>query len=178
MPVRIEQSSRIPGVYLVYLSPSEDARGLFFETYRRSWIPGGREMVQANRSESRAGVLRGLHYHRKQADYWCVFSGRIRAGLYDFRAGSPGFGSSETIDIAAEQRLGLYIPPGVAHGFLALTDVVLTYLVDEYYDASDEQGLHWNDPALKVNWGTAEPLLSERDRKNPLASEVTPELRP
>ena len=62
---------------------------------------------------------------------------------------------------------GVFIPPGVAHGFAALTDMTITYLVDGYYNAADELGLQWDDPAVDADWGVVDPVLSERDRKNP-----------
>jgi dTDP-4-dehydrorhamnose 3,5-epimerase len=77
-----------------------------------------------------------------------------------------------------ENPVGLYIPKGIAHGFLALEDSFMTYLVDEYYDNSDELGIRWNDPALGVDWGVADPILSKRDQANPLIASIPPDLRP
>ena len=73
-----------------------------------------------------------------------------------------------------EQPFGLYIPKGVAHGFLALEDSFMTYLVDEYYDNSDELGVRWDDPALGVDWGVSDPIVSERDRQNRRLVEIPP----
>ena len=102
-------------------------------------------------------MLRGLHYHRKQADLWAVPSGHVRAALYDFRASSPTYGVSQVIEMGQSHPVGLYIPKGVAHGFYALADSFMTYLVDEYYDNTDELGILWNDPALGLDWGAVEP---------------------
>jgi dTDP-4-dehydrorhamnose 3,5-epimerase len=165
-------SDRIAGVHLVAFQAFADPRGYFFETYRRSWIPGVRDMVQVNCSFSKAGVLRGLHYHLKQADFWTVSSGHVRAVLYDLRATSPTRGASLTIELGSDHPVGLYIPKGVAHGFLALEDSFMTYLVDEYYDNSDELGVRWDDPALGVDWGALDPVVSERDRQNPRLAEI------
>jgi dTDP-4-dehydrorhamnose 3,5-epimerase len=159
-------------VYLVPFQAFGDARGTFFETFRRSWIPGARQMVQGNCSFSKAGVLRGLHYHLKQADFWVVPSGRVRVGLYDLRLSSPTRGASERLEVSGERPLGLYIPKGVAHGFYAVEDSFMTYLVDEYYDNSDELGLRWDDPAVGIDWQAREPLLSERDQGNPGLAEI------
>jgi len=79
----------IDGVFLFQLKVHPDERGHMAEMFRRSWLPAGREMVQANLSMSRPNVLRGLHVHRKQADYWTILSGTAFIGLYDLRRGSP-----------------------------------------------------------------------------------------
>jgi dTDP-4-dehydrorhamnose 3,5-epimerase len=172
-------SSAIRGVYSVPLKVFGDNRGFFFETFRRTWIPEAREMVQGNCSFSSAGVLRGLHYHLKQADLWNVPVGQVRAVLYDFRTGSPTRGAVEIVDMGQDSRTALYIPKGVAHGFLALRDSYMTYLVDEFYDNSDELGILWNDPALNVDWGAqTPPSLSDRDRQNPRIADIPPERRP
>lgn len=155
-----------------------DARGRFVETYRRSWLPLGREMVQANRSEKQAGAVVGLHYHLHQADYWYVLRGSARIVLHDLREGSPTDGASATLDLTGEADRGLFIPPGVAHGFAAHSDVLLWYLVDSYYNPADELGLAWDDPDVAADWGVADPVLSARDRQNPRRKDIPPALRP
>jgi dTDP-4-dehydrorhamnose 3,5-epimerase len=169
---------KIQGVRIISFRSFGDDRGYFFESYRRSWIPEAREMVQGNCSFSHKGVLRGLHFHRKQADFWAVPSGLVRAGLYDLRTGSPTQGVAETLELGAKEPYGLYIPRGVAHGFYALEDSFMTYLVDEYYDNSDELGILWSDPALGLAWGAQDPILSNRDRENPPLSAIPIEQRP
>jgi dTDP-4-dehydrorhamnose 3,5-epimerase len=160
-------------VHLVPLVSHEDERGSVTEVYRRGWIPEMREALQANLSISKANVLRGLHLHRKQADYWCVLFGTAIIGLYDARAGSPTEGRAATVRIAAgEERRTLYIPKGVAHGFYAETDLILQYLVDEYYTGEDEFGIAWDDPGLGIAWPGADPTLSQRDMSNPSLAEV------
>ena len=160
-------------MYLVRLNDRPDERGRFLEVFRRSWIPGSREMVQTNRSDSRAGVLRGMHYHLFQADYWHVASGRIFTALFDLRASSPTRGSAEAIEMGDGNDIGVYIPPGVAHGFYALTDVTLIYLVDQYFDGSDEFGVRYEDPALGIEWPAEVQYVSERDRTNPLLADIS-----
>lgn len=174
----VQALKTIDGVYTVSLQSFSDERGRFIETFRRDWIPGAREMVQGNRSDSRAGVLRGMHYHLFQADYWYAPSGRAIAALYDFRESSPTSGAAELIEFGDANEVGIYIPPGVAHGFYALTDVTMTYLVDQYFDGSDELGIRWDDPAVGIDWPAGDRILSERDRSNPLLSEIDPENRP
>jgi dTDP-4-dehydrorhamnose 3,5-epimerase len=168
----------IDGIRIVPFRSFGDDRGYFFESYRRSWIPEAREMIQGNCSFSKQGVLRGLHYHRKQADFWAVPSGLVRAALYDFRASSPTFGKAQTLELGERNPVGLYIPKGIAHGFYALEDSFMTYLVDEYYDNSDELGILWSDPALGLDWGARNPILSQRDQDNPPLASIAADLRP
>jgi dTDP-4-dehydrorhamnose 3,5-epimerase len=163
----------IEGVRLIHLAPHADDRGSLTEVFRQEWLAGAPPMVQANLSRSRAGVLRGLHFHRRQADYWCVLAGRAFVGLLDLRAGSPTERRAAGIAIDAEaERVGLYLPPGVAHGFYAETEVLLQYLVDAYYSGEDELGLAWDDPSVGIEWPATEPVLSDRDRANPPLAEV------
>jgi dTDP-4-dehydrorhamnose 3,5-epimerase len=167
------QPGEIDGVGLVPLTAHADDRGALTEIFRRAWAPAAGEMVQANLSSSREGVLRGLHFHRSQSDYWCVISGRAFVGLYDLRGGSPTLGRRAEIRIDAEQEwVGLFIPPGVAHGFLAETDLALLYVVDREFDGTDEFGVAWNDPDIAIAWPSSEPVLSERDRSNPSLAEA------
>ncbi len=163
----------IDGVLLFPLTSHPDGRGSFTEDYRRSWIPGGREMVQGNISRSKARVLRGLHFHRAQADWWNFYTGAAIVGLYDLRTGSPTEGVGTAVPLDADQGLhGLYIPKGVAHGFYAQRDVLLHYMVDNYYTGADEFGIAWDDPGLGIDWTAADPILSDRDRTNPSLEEV------
>jgi len=171
-------SKQIHGVHVVPLRSFADDRGYFFESFRRTWIPGIRDMIQGNVSFSKTGVLRGMHYHYKQADFWLVPSGRVLAALYDMRKSSPTRGQTQVLEMGERNPVGVYIPKGVAHGFRALADSFMTYLVDEYYDNSDELGILWNDPALGLDWGAQDPILSKRDQQNlPLAA-IPAELRP
>jgi dTDP-4-dehydrorhamnose 3,5-epimerase len=163
----------IQGVRLFELTAFPDERGWFAEDYRRSWLPGSREMVQGNISFSRAGVLRGLHFHREQADWWTFLTGVAFIGLYDLRVGSPTAGAGVGVRIDTDEGLrGLFIPGGIAHGFYAERDLLLHYLVDRYYTSDDEFGLAWDDPDLGIAWPNPEPVTSERDRSNPRLSEI------
>lgn len=179
MPPSVEPLAQIAGVYRVRFQKYGDSRGYFFESFRRGWIPESREMIQGNTSFSRAGVLRGMHYHLKQADFWSVPIGRVRAAVHDVRQSSPTRGASLVLELSGAEPAGLYIPKGVAHGFYALEDSFMTYLVDEYYDGADELGVAWNDPAMGIDWGVqGTPILSERDAKNPLLAALPPGQRP
>jgi dTDP-4-dehydrorhamnose 3,5-epimerase len=169
----------IEGVKLAPLTAHADDRGAVTEIMRRTWIEGAREMVQSNLSVSRANVLRGVHFHRKQADYWCFLSGTGFVGLSDLRPGSPTEGKAAGIRIPADEGLrGLYIPRGVAHGFYAETALQLLYFVDEPYTGEDEFGVAWDDPDLGIDWPVRDPMLSERDRSNPSLAEARPDAPP
>ncbi len=179
----INPSDTIDGVFVVRPKVFGDDRGYFVETYRREWIPGGREMIQANRGNRIAGCLVGLHYHLHQADYWYVPFGHARVVLHDLRQGSPTDGATQMLDLGdvdgANEHLGVYIPPGVAHGFSSITDMAITYLVDGYYNPADERGVAWDDPQIAADWGIeGDPILSERDRANPRRSEIEPMWQP
>ena len=174
----VNESKTIAGVSIVGLQSHPDPRGRFVETFRRRWIPGAREMVQGNRSDSQPGVLRGIHYHLFQADYWYVPTGRSFTALVDLRASSPTFKAVETLEMGEQNEVGVYIPPGVGHGFFALTSVVMTYLVDQEFDGSDELGVRFDDPAIGIPWPEGERIVSDRDRENPLLAEIAEENLP
>ncbi len=175
---KLVPSTTIDDVLVVEPDVHGDERGRFVETYRRQWLPLGREMVQANRSEKQAGAIVGLHYHLHQADYWYLLRGRARVVLHDLRDGSPTDGATEVLELSGDEDRGLFIPPGVAHGFAALTDLLLWYLVDSYYNPNDELGLAWDDPDVAADWGVAGPVLSDRDQANPRRRDLPPGLRP
>jgi len=179
-------SDVIEGAVVVEPDIHGDARGIFIETYRRQWFPGGREMIQANRGDRRAGAVVGLHYHLHQADFWYVPFGQCRVVLHDLRLGSATDGKTLTIDLGSppgtlgvdHDHRGLYIPPGVAHGFAALTDMTITYLVDGYYNPADELGVAWDDPEVGADWGVPDPVLSDRDQANPRRADLPADRRP
>jgi dTDP-4-dehydrorhamnose 3,5-epimerase len=103
--------------------------------------------------------------------------------LHDLREGGPSDGATLELDLGevdggANNHLGVYIPPGVAHGFAALSDMTITYLVDGYYNPADELGVAWDDPRIAADWGVADPLVSERDRTNPRRVDLDPQWRP
>jgi dTDP-4-dehydrorhamnose 3,5-epimerase len=179
----VTESSLIAGVYHVLPSIHRDKRGIFVETFRREWIPGGREMIQANRADRAAGCIVGLHFHLHQADYWYVPVGRVRVVLHDLRVGSRTDGATECFDLGTAENGehphgGVFIPPGVAHGFASLTDMTITYLVDGYYNAADELGVAWDDPQVAADWGLSSPELSDRDAANPKRAEIPERSRP
>ncbi len=183
MRTEVSESEVISGVFVVDPATFGDERGVFVETYRREWIPNGREMIQGNRADRQAGCIVGLHYHLHQADYWYVPNGSARVVLHDLRDGSPTDGATLELDLGARSdgsfsHRGVLIPPGVAHGFASLSDMTITYLVDSYYNTADELGVAWDDPDIGADWGLADPILSDRDRKNPRRADIEPQWKP
>jgi dTDP-4-dehydrorhamnose 3,5-epimerase len=188
-------ASSLPGVRFGAVTRHADERGAFRELWRASAFgtPGPDEagsrpgaqprFVQANLSSSAPGVLRGLHYHRRQLDYWVVASGRAFVALVDVRPLLSGSGTRavvETRELAADEWV--VIPSGVAHGFLAVESLEVFYLVTNEYDGTDELGFAWDDPAVGVQWPRlavtpdGRPILSERDRSNPPLADLVARL--
>ena len=195
--------SVLPGVRYGAVARHADDRGAFRELWRASHFgaiaaaevrtaPSDAEttqeaapsFVQANLSSSASGVLRGLHFHRRQLDYWVVASGRAFVALVDLRP-MLHHGSTaplvETRELVADEWV--VIPSGVAHGFLAMGPLELLYLVTNEYDGSDELGFAWDDPAAAVPWPTVlesvggRPILSDRDQTNPSLADLLVRLR-
>lgn len=175
--------SALPGVVYGTIIRNGDERGSFRELWRASAFPDER-FVQANLSTSAAGVLRGLHLHRRQDDLWIVATGRAFVALIDVR---PCLADQATPAVVETRELGpdesVFIPTGVAHGFLALEPLDLVYLVTNEYDASDELGFAWDDPTVAVPWpvlsrtADGRPILSGRDGSNPPLADLVVRLR-
>jgi dTDP-4-dehydrorhamnose 3,5-epimerase len=149
----------IAGLARFPLRVFEDERGWFCELRRDSLLP--RPMVQTNVSVSRAGVVRGLHFHeRGQDDLFACLRGTARVVVLDRQTGE-----TYTEDIGDENRVALYIPGRHAHGFEALTDLLFVYHVTAEYDPEDpdEHTIPWNDPRVADLWNTSTPILSARD---------------
>ena len=175
----IVESKVISEVYHVRFDPFADDRGVFRETFRVEWFPHvDWSRMQSNRSDSQANVLRGLHFHHHQFDYWLNPRGEIRVALCDLRASSGTFKSVEMVQMSAEKMRGLLIPPGVAHGFLTLSEATVTYIVSNYYDGTDEHGVAWDDPELRVPWGVDDALISSRDVHHQCFRDLSAQLRP
>ncbi len=185
-------ASALPGVRYGVIGRLVDSRGSFRELWRASRQPSlaqdvtglpDARFVQANLSTSATGVLRGLHCHRHQLDYWVVAAGRAFVALVDVRPVVAGRGPAvvETRELGADETV--VIPVGVAHGFLALEPLQLLYLVTNEYDGTDELGFAWDDPAVAVPWPKLDstpggrPILSDRDRANPPLDELVSRLR-
>jgi dTDP-4-dehydrorhamnose 3,5-epimerase len=183
--------SAIPGVRWGAVARHADERGSFRELWRADWFPDlppldgpGSRFLQANLSTSGAGVLRGLHFHRRQLDFWVVEEGHALVALVDARPLLDGRNDRpivETRELATDATVA--IPAGVAHGFLALEPLRLAYFVTAAYDGSDELGFAWDDPLAAVPWPAipgrpdGRPILSGRDQANPSLRELVERLR-
>lgn len=173
----------LPGTWRRSLTPVADARGSFLELWRASWTddldPGAGDARprQANLSRSAPGVLRGLHLHRRQADLWIVADGAPFVALVDVRPAIAGTGAPRTVTLDAQPGDVLWIPSGVAHGFLARDPLLLVYLVTHPYDGSDELGFRWDDADAAVPWPLRDPVLSPRDATAPPLAELLAGLR-
>lgn len=175
------KESRIPDVKIIKPRIFEDDRGYFFESYRESVLrEAGVELsfVQDNVSASVKGTLRGLHYQivQPQAKLIQCLKGEILDVAVDIRRSSPTFGEHISYILSEENHHGLLIPEGFAHGFSVLSEeAVISYKCSDYYNKSGERGILWNDPGLNINWQTEQPVLSEKDRQNPLFSSIKEE---
>jgi dTDP-4-dehydrorhamnose 3,5-epimerase len=169
---------RIESVFRRSVTFHPDGRGSFGELWRDSWTaPLGDAMRQANLSRSAPHVLRGLHYHRRQADLWVVVDGHPFIALVDVRPAVAGSGSPVVETIDAGPGDAFYLPAGVAHGFYARDAITLVYLVTNEYDGSDELGFAWDDPEAAVSWPDRDPILSSRDAAAPSLADLLAELR-
>ena len=150
----------IEGVRRIPLRRVEYERGWFCELRRDSALP--KPMRQTNISFSRAGVIRGLHFHgRGQDDLFVCLKGMARVVVLDVESGE-----TFTEDIGDENPVAVYVPGRCAHGFEALTDLLFCYHVTEEYDPADpdEHEVPWDDPRVVELWSTRSPILSERDQ--------------
>jgi dTDP-4-dehydrorhamnose 3,5-epimerase len=158
-----------------------DDRGFFLESFHAKkfaalGIP--HLFVQDNHSRSARGVLRGLHFQKRhpQGKLVRVLSGSLFDVAVDVRSGSPTFGRWFGMTLSANEPEFLYLPEGMAHGFLALEDrTELFYKCTDFYDAADEGGVRWDDPAIGIAWPAAPAVLSPKDAAYPLLSEISPE---
>jgi dTDP-4-dehydrorhamnose 3,5-epimerase len=161
----------IPDVIVFEPTVFDDLRGSFFESFNKrefTRLTGvNTEFVQDNHSTSRKNVLRGLHYQlapHAQGKLVRVIRGVIFDVAVDIRQDSLTYGRWVGEQLSAENRRQIWIPPGFAHGFLALEDnTEVLYKATEYYDRSSERVIPWNDPQIRIAWPTATPILSPKD---------------
>ena len=164
-------ATEIPGVLLLEPRVFTDDRGAFFESFNAAAFAAavGRPVsfVQDNQSTSRRHVLRGLHYQdpKPQGKLVRVLAGAIFDVAADIRPGSPSFGRWVGIELSAENRRQLWVPEGLAHGFLVLSESAeVLYKTTDFYAPGCEKCLRWDDPTLGIRWPlSAPPLLSPRD---------------
>lgn len=174
--------TELKGVILIEPDVFSDSRGYFLETYHeKKYTAGGIRgpFVQDNFSKSVRGTLRGLHYQLKetQGKLVTVIEGTVFDVAVDIRRGSPTFGQWVGLELSAENKRQLYIPPGLAHGFCVLSDTAgVAYKCTRFYSHQDERGIIWNDRTIGIRWPIADPLLSPKDRAYKPLAEMTDEL--
>lgn len=160
----------IPDVKLIEPKVFGDDRGFFLESFQaeRYAQQAGITLafVQDNHSRSARNVLRGLHFQRSkpQGKLVRVVRGEVLDVAVDIRRGSPTFGNVVSEILSEENKRQLWIPPGLAHGFVVLSETAdFEYKCTDYYDPSDEGSLIWNDPDLNIDWRVTDPILSAKD---------------
>ena len=171
----------IKGVFIIEPRVFNDARGYFFEAWKKEEFEnhiGQVSFIQDNESKSSYGVLRGLHYQKgdfSQAKLVRVIKGKVLDVAVDIRKQSPTFGQHVMVELSDENKRQFFIPRGFAHGFLVLSDeAIFTYKVDNVYAPQAEAGIRWNDPDLAISWpiNPSEVLTSEKDLKQPLLKDA------
>lgn len=164
----------IKGVWIIEPKVFNDARGYFFEAWKKAEFErhiGAVDFVQDNESMSSYGVLRGLHYQKgeySQAKLVRVIKGRVLDVAVDIRKSSPTFGKYVMVELSEENHRQLFIPRGFAHGFLVLShEAVFTYKVDNVYAPQHEASIRWNDKDINILWpiDSKDILTSEKDLK-------------
>jgi dTDP-4-dehydrorhamnose 3,5-epimerase len=165
----------IPDLLIVKPQVYEDHRGYFFESYNKEkFLQKGidQNFVQDNESKSAKNVLRGLHFQKPpfaQGKLVRVMKGAVLDVAVDIRRMSPTYGKWASIVLSESNKWMYWVPPGFAHGFLTLEDeTVFFYKCTNVYNRAYEGSIRWNDPDLNIDWGIAEPLLSDKDREAPL----------
>lgn len=174
----------LPGVLRVIPDLYRDSRGFFMETYhagkfRELGLP--EHFLQDNHSCSGKDIVRGLHYQRtrQQGKLVRVVSGSLFDVAVDIRPGSPYFGRWYGQVLNAENPEFLYIPEGFAHGFYALEErTEIVYKCTELYDPSDEGGIRWDDPDIRIDWPGFHPAVSQKDGQYPFLRALSPEQLP
>jgi dTDP-4-dehydrorhamnose 3,5-epimerase len=168
--MRIE-NTHIPDLKIIHPKVFSDERGYFFEAFNRDvFVAHGLpdRFLQDNESKSQKDVVRGLHFQVPpfaQGKLVRVISGSVLDVAVDLRKGSPTFGQHLAVKISADNKILFWIPPGFAHGFRTLEDdTIFSYKCTALYNKSAEVAIKWNDPELNIDWGIANPILSERDQ--------------
>lgn len=170
---------QIPDVMLVEPKIFPDKRGMFLENFKESefFLNDIKvKFVQDNISYSVHGVIRGLHFQKQpkeQAKFITVIKGRVFDVAVDIRKNSPTYGKWVGEILSDDNHKSLYIPEGFAHGFCSLSEEsILLYKVTNEYSSEDERGIIWNDPALNIPWPLEKPIISDRDNKLPLLTNL------
>ncbi|ALX94368.1 dTDP-4-dehydrorhamnose 3,5-epimerase [Serratia fonticola] len=171
--------TKIRGVKIIQPKVFGDARGFFLETFEKKryqeLLDIELDFVQDNHSRSSRGVLRGLHFQKMnpQGKLVRVVRGEVFDVVVDIRPDSPTYGAWEGVTLSEENKIQFWIPPGLAHGFVVLSDSAdFEYKCTDYYNPAHEGCLLWNDPDVGVEWPIANPLLSEKDKLGKLLKEL------
>ena len=167
----------LPEVLLIEPDVHRDARGFFLEIFHAAKYAavGIPAFVQDNHSRSVFGTIRGLHLQvaRPQAKLIRVIAGEIYDVAVDVRRASPTFGRWVGVTLSAESLRQCFIPEGFAHGFSVRSAVAeVEYKCTDYYDPTAEVGIAWNDPDIGIDWNVDEPILSEKDQRQPRLAAV------
>jgi dTDP-4-dehydrorhamnose 3,5-epimerase len=166
----------IPGVLLLEPKVFSDERGYFFESYsKRTLLEAGIDIdfVQDNQSMSHKNIVRGLHAQKapyEQGKLVRVLQGAVIDVAVDARKGSPTYGRHVAVELTADNKKQLWVPPGCLHGFVSLMDnTIFAYKVTAYFGKDSEVGVYWNDPELAIGWGISEkaPIVSAKDQVLP-----------
>lgn len=176
--------TKLEGVVILEPDVFGDNRGFFMESWsKRKMEELGLhyDFVQDNHSSSTVkGTLRGIHFQKGE---WCQAKlvrctrGAVLDVAVDLRKTSPTYKQWVAVELSEENKKQLMIPRGFGHGFVTLTDhVEFMYKADNYYAPASDGGIRWNDPDIGVEWGIAEPILSEKDKKNPYLQEIEAEI--
>ncbi len=162
--------TKVDGAVIIEPKVFGDNRGFFLETFQaeryRELAGIDLAFVQDNHSRSSKGVLRGLHFQKTKAQGKLVrvVSGEVFDVAVDIRKGSPTFGAWAGVILSEDNKKQFWVPPGLAHGFVTLSDTAdFEYKCTDYYDPSDEGCLIWNDPQVGIEWPIDDPKLSEKD---------------
>jgi dTDP-4-dehydrorhamnose 3,5-epimerase len=150
------------GVILRTLTRHEDARGSLYELYRQEWTPVP-PFLQFNVAVSRFNSLRGVHVHPRHADYLHVLTGEMRLGLHDLRPADPKARTTLFVTLRGDTPQIIFVPPGVCHGFWFPVETTYIYGLSTGWSMNEELGCRYDDPALGLDWGVTDPLLSPRD---------------
>ena len=168
------QTTEIEGIVIVEPQVFGDSRGYFMETYQKEkYAAVGIDVtfVQDNESMSSYGVIRGLHYQAEpfaQAKLIRVVAGRVLDVAVDIRKNSPTFGKVFTLELSSDNKLQLFLPHGIAHGFAVLSDyAIFTYKCDNFYAPQYEHTIRYDDPILNIDWRIPidQRIISEKDMK-------------
>lgn len=171
----------LDGVLIIEPNVLRDDRGFFLESYRKDLFARNgiyHEFVQDNHSHSQKGVLRGLHFQRspmEQAKLVRVARGEVYDVVVDIRPQSKTFGRYFSHVLSADNQKMLFIPPGFAHGFLALQNSTsFVYKCSQYYSPTHEGGLRWNDAEIGITWPKLDVpyIINEKDKKYPNLKEI------